>query len=228
MRPLWLMIICIALVLAGYGLGLMFPGILNSGEALASLIFLSILLMLLLFGGERRRASWRAVMVNCAIWVAVLTGAVVAYDNRHSISQMALKTLSALQPGRPVMLSEDEAVITRERNGHFAAYATINDRRLHLLVDTGSTDIALPYTEARRLGIDVTTLDFSRPVLTANGRAHVAPITLEKVMIGGIILHDVSASVAEPGRLGNALLGMSFLGRLSEFSFQGDKLVLRQ
>jgi predicted aspartyl protease len=37
----------------------------------------------------------------------------------------------------------------------------------------------------------------------------------------------VQAAVAHPGRLKIGLLGMSFLDKLSETSFRGDTLILR-
>lgn len=218
-----------ALVGGGYMLVQAYPEALRDGDAVAFLVFSGILLSAAIFsvsGG--RRTPVRDVLINLSIWIVLFLGLVFAYDNRGVIHQAALRTLSTLQPGHPVALSATETILTRERSGHFTAFAIINNQRVHLLVDTGSTDIALPYHEARRLGIDLAELSFDRPVLTANGRAMVAPVTLSQVEVGGIALDNVSASVAEPGRLSGALLGMSFLGRLSEFSFQGDKLLLRE
>ena len=39
---------------------------------------------------------------------------------------------------------------------------------------------------------------------------------------------DVAGAVAHPGRLGTGLLGMSFLDKVDETIFQGDRLILRQ
>ena len=117
--------------------------------------------------------------------------------------------------------------MTRDRAGHFTAIAWVNGEPLRMLVDTGSSDVALPYEEAARLGVDLDALAFTRRVITANGEAMVAPIVLPEVSVGPITLRDVRASVAEPGRLASPLLGMSFLGELSEVTIRGDQLRLR-
>lgn len=206
-----------------------YPAALESPDTLAYLVFLGVILLALLFGGGLGvRMTARQAVLNLSLFAAIFVGLVLVYDNRSDLRQTALRAVSALQPGHAVMLSEREAVLTRGRGGHFTAHADINGERVHMLVDTGSTDVALPFNEARRLGIEVDALVFDRPVMTANGRAYVASVLLDQVRIGGIALHRVQASVAEPGRLGGALLGMSFLSRLSEFSFRGDKLILRE
>lgn len=190
---------------------------------------LSILILAWIFGAPRGpRAPLGEIFINLGVWAGIIFGLAVVYDHRDTLQQAALKTLSSFRPGEPVMLSDREAVLTRERSGHFTAYATVNGKRVHMLVDTGSTDVALPLSDARRLGIDVDRLVFDRQVMTANGRALVAPVMLERVAVGGIELHNVAASVAQSDRLGGALLGMSYLGRLREFSFKGDKLILKE
>lgn len=206
------------------------PGAVSDAETAPHVLFFLVLLLALVFGGGMigGRSALREILSNFVIWAAVFAGLIVGYANRDALRMTALRTISAMAPGHSVMISQEEAILTRERSGHFTAYATINGARVHMLIDTGATDIALPYTEARRIGIDVDRLRFDHPVMTANGRALVASVTLEAVSIGGITLENVSASVAEKGKLGGALLGMSFLSRLSEFSFQGDKLILRR
>jgi aspartyl protease family protein len=62
---------------------------------------------------------------------------------------------------------------------------------------------------------------------TANGRARAAPVTLERVSIGGITERSVPALIAQPGQLRASLLGMSFLNRLESWQVRGDRLLLR-
>jgi aspartyl protease family protein len=50
---------------------------------------------------------------------------------------------------------------------------------------------------------------------------------LPRVTIGPITEMDVDVLVAKPGALHENLLGMSFLNRLSSFTFSNDRLVLR-
>jgi aspartyl protease family protein len=96
------------------------------------------------------------------------------------------------------------------------------------MIDTGASMVLIPYEQAASIGINPDTLDYSMPVTTANGRSSVAPIRLSSIKIGPIAVFDIPAAVAQPGRLKTGLLGMSFLDRLAETSFQGDRLILRQ
>lgn len=157
----------------------------------------------------------------------IVFAAAFAYDHRDAIASGARQLLSELRPGHAVAVSSTEAVLTRGYGGHFIAVVAVEGYTVRMLVDTGSTDIALPYEEAARIGIDVDTLEFRHEVITANGSARVALVTLPSVKVGPIEVREVRASVAEPGKLASALLGMSFLGELREVSFTGDRLRLR-
>ena len=119
-----------------------------------------------------------------------------------------------------------EAELRRAWDGHYRAEAEVNGVRMQLMVDTGASLVLLPYEEVGALGIDVRTLDYSLPVTTANGKSTVAPVRLSSIKIGPIAVFDVEAAVAHPNQLGTALLGMSFLERLSETSFRGEKLII--
>lgn len=225
--------------LIAMGIGLValdrrYPDALHDPDSLALLILAVAVLGGTLFAGGPARAEnvWiarrRRTAMGVTAWVGVAAMVALAYGNRDTLHQGALRALSALQPGMPVALSEQETVLTRSGAGHFTAVADINGRQVLMLVDTGATDVALPYEDAERVGVDMAALVFNRPVMTANGDAMVAQVRLEEMRIGSIRLRDVRASIAEPEKLGGALLGMSFLSRLSEFAFRGDTLVLKQ
>jgi aspartyl protease family protein len=80
---------------------------------------------------------------------------------------------------------------------------------------------------AKAAGLPLEVLHYSVNVDTANGRARAAPVTLDRVSIGGITERSVPALVAQPGQLRANLLGMSFLNRLQSWEVRGDRLVLR-
>ncbi len=225
-----LLLAVVGLAAAGlYVLDDRYPWALEDPDTLMHATFLALLLGALLFGaGRPTGAGLRRGLAQIVVWFALIAAIAIGYENWDQVSKAALRTASDLAPGEPVDVSENETVLTRGGSGHFTANATINGERIRMLVDTGASDVAIPFDEARRLGIDVATLNFNKPVLTANGRALVAPVLLDEVAVGGVRLYNVDASVAEPGRLPSALLGMSFLGRLSEFSFRRDRLTLRR
>jgi len=108
--------------------------------------------------------------------------------------------------------------------GHFVADGAINGRRVHFMLDTGATDVAIPEALARDL-------DLARgaavQLSTANGRTQGYRTRLDSLQLGDIHLRDVRALVV-PGLDGQGvLLGMSALKQL-EFTQRGGTMLLRQ
>ena len=85
---------------------------------------------------------------------------------------------------------------------------------VRFMVDTGATMVSLPQRDADRLGIDYRA-GRRASTHTANGVATVYVVKLDTIRIGDIELHNIDALVHEGGGLDQALLGMSFLNRVS-------------
>ena len=98
---------------------------------------------------------------------------------------------------------------------------------IRFLVDTGASDVVLSPSDARKLGFDPDHLKFTRPYNTANGVVWGASVTLNRVAIGPVALDGVAASV-NGAAMGQSLLGMSFLGRLSGYAVENGRMTLRQ
>jgi aspartyl protease family protein len=96
--------------------------------------------------------------------------------------------------------------------GHFIAEGSVNGGSVRFVVDTGATLIALPASEAQRLGIDYRKGRLGS-TQTAAGPTPAWQIRLDTVRIGGIEMSNIDAIVIEKG-LPIALLGMSFLSRV--------------
>ena len=118
------------------------------------------------------------------------------------------------------------AEVAKAADGHYWAQADVDGRAVRFLVDTGASAVALTPTDAQRLGLDLTALTFDRPVVTANGVTKAAPVVLHHVTIAGARVDDVDALVVKTG-LSSSLLGMSYLGRLSQFEATKTALILR-
>ena len=118
------------------------------------------------------------------------------------------------------------AEVTKSADGHFWAEAEVNGREVRFLVDTGATDVALTTDDARRLGVNLSSLTFDRSVSTAAGPSKAAHVELDYVSVAGARVDHVSALVLESG-LTTSLLGMTYLGRLSKFEATQNALVLR-
>ena len=114
-------------------------------------------------------------------------------------------------------------IIEQDRSGHYEAEGQINGRAVTFLVDTGATDVALPESTARALG-----LEFGPRVrvMTAAGPANAWMTRLDEVSIGGIRRKNVRASITT-GEFDGILLGMSFLKHYS-LQQQDGKLVISE
>jgi aspartyl protease family protein len=119
--------------------------------------------------------------------------------------------------------SRDSVTLAADARGHFLADGAVNGVPMRFLVDTGATSIALPASEAQRLGIDYRKGERGL-VQTANGNVQVYRVTLDSVKVGSIELQSVEAVVTERG-LSIPLLGMSFLNRV-EMKRDGQAMTL--
>lgn len=112
-----------------------------------------------------------------------------------------------------------------DARGHYWTQGMVNGASLRFMVDTGATYVAINTDEAKRAGIDY---HAGQQVVmnTANGQSLAWLVRLDRVSIGGIVMHGVEASVHESG-LPVALLGMSFVNRL-DMRREGGDLVLKK
>lgn len=118
--------------------------------------------------------------------------------------------------------------IRSDRSGHHVTEVDFNGRRMRAIVDTGATLIAIRYEDARTLGLITPSDRFDIKVSTANGTARAKRVTLRSVRIGSIQIENVEAMVLDEGMLGQNLLGMSFLRRLTRFEFKKGILELER
>ena len=160
-------------------------------------------------GGEPKTIkvgqSWRGITV-----ISVeRERATIEFDGKRRVLQRGAHYRS--EGGAPAG-SRQSAILAADTRGHFIAEGTINGGHIRLLVDTGATTVAIPASDALRLGID-----YRRgariTMQTANGAAPAYVTRLDRIRVGAIELYNVDAVVVEQG-LGVALLGMSFLNRV--------------
>ncbi|MCK8781038.1 TIGR02281 family clan AA aspartic protease [Rhizobium sp. NTR19] len=198
------------------------------GHLIHSLPILGLLSVGILAG---RRGNGGEVLRNIAIWLLIALALVALYLYRDDARNVAARMTAGLLPGTAVVVTtsegQNEVVIHKTRGSHFQTNVRVNGQLIPMLVDTGASTVVLSYDDARAIGIDPGKLDFSVTVMTANGRAQAAPVRLERISIGPIERKNIRAMVAEDGRLGESLLGMSFLSTLSSLQMQTDELRLR-
>lgn len=152
------------------------------------------------------------------------TGAVVKEERRRRVKfavitasvVAGLAAFSTLDFVYQTPVSETAAngdiVITlkQDHSGHFLAKGEINGEPVKFIVDTGATNVAIPLSVAKRIGLP---LGRELTTVTANGFGTAYETGLKSISLGEITLTGVSASVSEGLTGEEALLGMSFLGR---------------
>ena len=117
--------------------------------------------------------------------------------------------------------------ISKSPDGHFWAEARVNASSVKFLVDTGASVVALTPRDAQLAGLDLNALKYTAAVNTAAGRVMAAPVTLDVVSVGNVMVRDVRAVVINEG-LPNSLLGMSYLGKLQTVEASPGMMILRQ
>ena len=161
-----------------------------------------------------------------AFWAMIGLLLVVGYTYRFELRDAGDRVLAQLMPGH-VAGQGLHVEVVRGQGGDFALAAHINGARVPMVLDTGASSVVLTQEAAKAAGLPIEVLDYSVNVDTANGRTHAAPVTLDRLAVGGVVERQVPALVVQQGQLKNNLLGMSFLNRLESWEVRGDRLRLR-
>jgi aspartyl protease family protein len=230
-RLLWFVLAvaggALILLVANNGAGTTF-GIGN--EKFGQAVYLGLWGLVLAAGllGSRRRLGGAAR--NLAIWILAVLVLVAGYQYRYEAQDIASRVTAGLVPGSPLSMTDaaGRATVMLDRldNGHFGARARVDGTTVSMIVDTGATRTVLAAADASRAGIDISALNYTIPVMTANGAAQAAGVTLDEFQVGAIRRHHFQALVAMPGSLDQSLLGMNFLNSLSGFDVRGDRMIL--
>ena len=152
--------------------------------------------------------------------------AVPQFDTRVSTVAPPFRGTIAAAQGKAAP-ARKTVVLNANTYGHFQAVAEINGQQVEFMTDTGATYVALSYETAQKLGL-TQNLRFTGRSTTANGVARVASLEIAEVRVGEIAVKSVQAVVAEPGRMTQNLLGMSFIRQLSGFELNGSTLTMRE
>jgi len=162
-----------------------------------------------------------------SVFVALGAVLVVGYSYRDDLNAILGRTMGAVVPGRGTELAPGVMRFEADDGGSFVVNATVNGTAVRFLIDTGASGIALSQRDARRLGIDESTLDYSTPILTANGMTRAAQVTLRSLEVGPLTASDIHAWVNK-GELDQSLLGMSYLSTLGRVEIRGHTLTLER
>lgn len=212
---------------------------LGEDQSMRLLYLVLLLVFLVVFGWGWRRGRTNAPIArygggfnvrHLAIWALIVLGLVAAYAYRTPLLRLAGPVLQELDPSRVVEVTSadgtTELAIVRSGDGHFHIDAEANGTPVSFLVDTGASTTVLTLRDAERAGIDITSLQFNRPVTTANGIAFFASTELGSLEIGPYRLANVRVGIMPEGALETSLLGMNTINRFAGWRVDGDRMVL--
>lgn len=194
-------------------------------------IVYAVLLIALVWGGVSvaQQGGWLKTLRNIGLIFLAFAVLIVGYTFKDDVNGVWSRVKAELLPGSPQNLGNGTVVLRREtRSGQFETTGLVNGIRTNFLVDTGASFVVLPFDDAERIGYTENDLSYVMQVSTANGTTFVAPIRLNAIKVGDIVVNDVRAAVSRPGELDQGLLGMSFLDRLDSYSVSGDVMTLER
>lgn len=224
-----IIIATIALGLLVWWMSSQFPNTLDNEFAFRDLVY-SIALLALVGPATLYHFKGNAggAVKSVLIWIALFAACFVLYAMRDAFDPMLAKIKGELNPSAAHTGAQGEVTLMRAEDGHFYADAFVNGSNIRFMVDTGASRVALSRSDAARIGINLDDLHYNSPTYTANGMVMVAPVRLNSVSVGSLVVNDVRASVARDGTMDGSLLGMSFLEGLSGYMVKGDELILWQ
>jgi aspartyl protease family protein len=227
-RLLWLLLIgiliAILILIAQRGVGTVGPLSTSDFGSLSYKILILVFLGAALLTMFRERFT--QAIFAALLWVVVGLLLVIGYSYRFELSDVADRVLAELIPGH--VISHGRSVeVARTSAGDFDLTAQINGARLPMVLDTGASSVVLTHDDAKAAGLPLEVLNYTVNIDTANGRTRAAPVTIDRIAIGGLEERSVEALVVQPGQLRTSLLGMSFLNRLQSWQVNGDRLILR-
>lgn len=157
------------------------------------------------------------------LWLVIVACILVGYTYRSEVREVGERVLAQVVPGYRGRVAE----LARGRSGEFPVTTRVNGARIAMILDTGASAVLLTQEAARAAGLPIEVLNYSVSLETANGRTHAAPVTLDRLAVGGIVEKSIPALIVPSGQLKTNLLGMTFLNRLESWQVKGDRLLLR-
>jgi aspartyl protease family protein len=161
------------------------------------------------------------LVMAAAVLAAVMTG-MFLLDHR---APAPIAAVAVTQDSAASTVSAHATAVPKAADGHFWVEASVNNKAVKFLVDTGASLVALTPSDAQRLGINLQDLTFDKPVMTASGKTLAAEVLITSLSVGESRVQDVRAIIIRDG-LSTSLLGMSYLGRLSRIEATPRSLIL--
>ena len=223
---IWLLILLGATVALVFGMEQLFPGTLDDPDKRASILYR--IGWIALIGSSIvmfARTNPKSALRNAAIWAVIFLVLIGVYAFKNDAAFVGQRIMGAFSPTQGTAHDDGTVTFPAGPDGHYRIQALVNGGRVTFMVDTGATDIVLTPNDARRIGIDPTTLQFDQLAETANGTVRGAAVRLDSLAVGPIAMQRVPATV-NGADMSESLLGMEFLNRLHGWRVENGVLTL--
>ncbi|TPG16484.1 TIGR02281 family clan AA aspartic protease [Sphingomonas koreensis] len=170
-----------------------------------------------------------AIMLDYRIlssgWVALVAGVSAFLSSGIVPAPLAPGTAFDVLSNESVLRAARAPIdIVRSHDGLFYVDGRVNGVPVRFLIDTGATMMVLTARDAARVGSRGGGKGTST-MQTAGGRSTISWRRLDRVAIGGRVIHHVDAVVPE-GAMQVSLLGQSMLSRLGPLTLDNDHMTI--
>ena len=189
-----------------------------SSDQTADAIYLSLLGgALLLSYLLASRINIGKMLQQMGIWVLIFMGAIAVIGMWPEI-QRTITPRQSVVDGTTI-------VLPRARDGHYYLTLDINNVPVEFVVDTGASQVVLTQDDAKRIGLNPSSLSYLGTASTANGTVRTAAVRLDTVSLGAITDSSVRA-VVNDGQMFGSLLGMTYLSNFDSITIKDGQLIL--
>ena len=189
-----------------------------SSDQTADAIYLSLLGgALLLSYLLASRINIGKMLQQMGIWVLIFMGAIAVIGMWPEI-QRTITPRQSVVDGTTI-------VLPRARDGHYYLTLDINNMPVEFVVDTGASQVVLTQDDAKRIGLNPSSLSYLGTASTANGTVRTAAVRLDTVSLGAITDTSMRA-VVNDGQMFGSLLGMTYLSNFDSIIIKDGQLIL--
>ena len=189
-----------------------------SSDQTADAIYLSLLGgALLLSYLLASRINIGKMLQQMGIWVLIFMGAIAVIGMWPEI-QRTITPRQSVVDGTTI-------VLPHARDGHYYLTLDINNVPVEFVVDTGASQVVLTQDDAKRIGLNPSSLSYLGTASTANGTVRTAAVRLDTVSLAAITDTNVRA-VVNDGQMFGSLLGMTYLSNFDSITIKDGQLIL--
>jgi aspartyl protease family protein len=177
--------------------------------------------ILVIDGGPPRTLSPGQAYGSVKLLSTQETGITIMVDGERRSIRLGQDAVSGAPGNGPATV-----VLSPDAHGQFWTTGLINGKPVRFLVDTGAAQVSLGASDAKRLGLDLSKAPKIKTKFV-NGIVVVHLVKLDTVSVGDIVMYNVDGWVNPTEDMPFALLGMSFLNRVS-MQRDGKNLTLKK